>query len=141
MTRDDLRPHGHTKPGDGGNIEGIDVDSDGSCYVSGTDDDGNSTLDSGAGGGLTEVASDSLTVAANGFEDATVSGASRDSNLVLTAYPDGSWGGDRFIVNEGTVAGQAVAFLEWDVSATAWKVSVDEDSGNEITVTWTVYEL
>jgi hypothetical protein len=134
MTRDDLRPHGHTKSGDGGDIDGIDVDSDGEPYVSGTDDDGNSTLDSAASGGLSVADSGQTTVAANGSQTITIS-PSRDTNLLLSAYPDSGY---TLTFSLNNLGGDTAAVLEYDGG---WQIVIDETGGEEITVEWTVYEL
>jgi hypothetical protein len=147
MTRDDLRPHGHTKTGDGGDIDGIDVDSDGEPYISGTDDDGNSTLDPAAGGsgGTTATGNGTVTIAANGT--ATVNtGITTEAGIYLARVGvanSGSGLADA-IVEDRTLSptddtGQVAFYLAWNGSE--YVIEIDSGIGSQTDIDWGVIEL
>lgn len=103
---------------------------------------------SASGGGLTTVDSGSTTVTSG--SDTTVSlTASRDSNLMLSAYPESDWGvtsgdnTDRMIVGGSTPSGggstDLFARLQYNTAVGEWQVFLWNDAGEDVAINWTVY--
>lgn len=126
MVRDNLQRHDHQAAGDGGSIDFAQRANDSSTSIDGA---------------MTQVDSGTLTVAANGSDSVAVSGPSRDTHLLFTAYPDGDYGSEFSHNGFGhQITGTGVG-LVWDDTAGNWKVEVNEGVGSEVTVTWRVYEV
>lgn len=131
MGREDLRQHGHQQPGDGGAINFADQ----------ARDDTPDSPTSGDGIAWKLADSGTLTVAANSNGVAQVSNVTRDSHLLLSAYPDDTWAAGNFATNNDNAQADAAALLIYDADASdQWEVFVAESGGTEITVTWEVYE-